>query len=71
MLKLLKRLFKKCKVKTYRLSKPRRIRVAKPDIPTTFLLPDAWYKSWNDNLKEDGWTDKELKQGWRWENYNG
>lgn len=39
----------------------------KPPFPGgTFVYPDSWYDSWNKELKEQGWTKKELKQGWRW-----
>jgi hypothetical protein len=37
-----------------------------PIIPTTFVLPDSWYDSWNKDLIKKGWTKKELKQGWRY-----
>lgn len=35
----------------------------------TWVYPDSWYDSFWKELKEkEGWTDKELKQGWRWKN---
>ena len=38
----------------------------KPIIPTTFVYDIDWYRDWDKNLLADGWTKKELKQGWRW-----
>lgn len=33
----------------------------------TWVYPDSWYESFWQELKDkEGWTDKELKQGWRW-----
>lgn len=33
----------------------------------TWVYPDSWYDSFWQQLKdEEGWTDRELKQGWRW-----
>ena len=33
----------------------------------TWVYPDSWYDSFWQELKDkEGWTDKELKQGWRW-----
>lgn len=35
----------------------------------TWVYPDSWYESFWQELKDkEGWTDKELKQGWRWRN---
>lgn len=35
----------------------------------TWVYPDSWYDSFWKQLKDqEGWTDKELKQGWRWRN---
>ena len=35
----------------------------------TWVYPDSWYDSFWQQLKdEEGWTEKELKQGWRWRN---
>ena len=79
LLKLLRRFFKKKSYITppfYPYGKKSRIRVKfkqakvkeyKPPFPGgTFVYPDSWYESWNKNLRDEGWTKKELKQGWRW-----
>lgn len=35
----------------------------------TWVYPDSWYESFWQELKDkEGWTKKELKQGWRWRN---
>jgi hypothetical protein len=38
----------------------------KPQFPSSFVYDIDWYKDWDKNLMEQGWTLKELKQGWRW-----
>lgn len=53
------------RMKMGKIKKERR-KEYKPMIPGTFVYPDSWYKSWNKNLRDIGWTKKELKQGWRW-----
>ena len=48
--------------------KKKRIKQLRPPFPGgTFVYPIEWYDSWNQQLKDDGWTKKELKQGWRWQ----
>lgn len=47
-----------------------RIKELVPPFPGgTWVYPDSWYDAWNKNLKDQGWTKKELKQGWRWKKY--
>lgn len=46
--------------------KKKRCKEMKPIIPTTFVYDIDWYRDWDKNLLADGWTKKELKQGWRW-----
>ena len=47
--------------------KPSKVKEYKPKFPGgTFVYPESWYKTWNKNLRDEGWTKKELKQGWRW-----
>jgi hypothetical protein len=38
----------------------------KPQFPSEFVYDIDWYRDWDKRLIEDGWTKKELKQGWRW-----
>jgi len=50
-----------------RMFPPFKVKEYKPKFPGgTFVYPDSWYKSWNKNLRDEGWTKEELKQGWRW-----
>ena len=51
-----------------------RTKQVRPPFPGgTFVYPDHWYDSWNKEtdkrLKKVGWTKKEIKQGWRWVNF--
>ena len=43
-----------------------RYKELKPEFPSQFVYNIDWYKDWDKRLIEDGWTKKELKQGWRW-----
>ena len=50
-----------------RMLPPFRVKQKKPTFPSTFVYPDSWYESWNQDLIDnDGWTKEEIKQGWRW-----
>jgi hypothetical protein len=46
--------------------KRKRYKQMKPQFPSDFVYDIDWYKDWDKRLIEDGWTHKELKQGWRW-----
>ena len=46
--------------------KRRRHKEMKPQFPSEFVYDIDWYRDWDKRLIEDGWTKKELKQGWRW-----
>jgi hypothetical protein len=46
--------------------KRKRYKELKPEFPSQFVYNIDWYKDWDKRLIEDGWTKKELKQGWRW-----
>jgi hypothetical protein len=63
MFKFLKRLFKKKKAR----APEKKVKQYRPPFPGgTFVYPDSWYKAWNNSLLDEGWTKKEVKQGWRW-----
>jgi len=50
-----------------RMFPPFRVKQFRPPFPGgTFVYPDSWYKEWNNRLLDEGWTKKEVKQGWRW-----
>ena len=53
-----------------KFGKPKKLRKVKqfrPPFPGgTFVYPDSWYDAWNNSLLNEGWTKKEVKQGWRW-----
>jgi len=77
MFKFIQRLFGKKKNKSKKLSNrshyyermfpPIKEKEYKPKFPGgTFVYPESWYKNWNKNLRDEGWTKKELKQSWRW-----
>ena len=78
MFKLIVQFLKKFKKKVYitppfypftklrPIFKRTRYKELKPEFPSQFVYNIDWYKDWDKRLIEDGWTKKELKQGWRW-----